>query len=148
MDLDDRSTEMVLKDAAVVCGVTEKTLGRDRDERQMPMTKRDGRWWVTVGALIDHGRLVPTSDAVTDRLASPATPARLTRRALLRVGVKSPGAPGTAAAQDVTVPDPDPQEFCDDIVKVARRRPEGRPSSRSLTKSGVGLRRSSGMFRG
>jgi hypothetical protein len=77
VNLDDQSTELTLKQAAELCGVTEKTLGRDRDDRGMAMDLRGARWWVTVGALIAHGRYTPTKDDVSERLARGKAEARV-----------------------------------------------------------------------
>ena len=70
MNLDDHTTELTLQDAAQLCGFTPKTLGRDRDERGMPMEMRGGKWWVTIGALISYDRYKPTEDGVSTRLAN------------------------------------------------------------------------------
>ena len=77
MNLDDHPTELTLKDAALLCPVAEKTLGRDRDERGMKMEFRGGRWWVTIGELVAHGRYKPTAEGVSGRLAKGKADARI-----------------------------------------------------------------------
>jgi len=77
MNVDDHKTKLSLKDAGELCGVTEKTLGRDRDERRMEMEMNGGRWWVTIETLIAHGRYKPTDEGVSTRLAKGKADARI-----------------------------------------------------------------------
>ncbi len=57
----DPSAELTLKDAAALCGVSDKTLQRDNDDGTSPVSfvKRGTRNFVTVQMLIDAGRYRP-----------------------------------------------------------------------------------------
>ena len=57
--------ELSLKDAAILVGVTEKTLRRDNESASSPIAfiKRDGHNFVTVQMLIDAGRYVPRDES-------------------------------------------------------------------------------------
>jgi hypothetical protein len=57
----DPSAELTLKDAAALCGVSDKTLQRDHDDHASPISfiRRGNRNYVTVQMLIDGGRYRP-----------------------------------------------------------------------------------------
>lgn len=59
------TAELSLKDAAILVGVTEKTLRRDNDSASSPIAfiKRDGHNYVTVQMLIDAGRYVARDES-------------------------------------------------------------------------------------
>lgn len=55
----DPATELLFADAAQLCGKSTKTLNRDEKTKRLEVSRRDGRRYVTVRALIDAGRYQP-----------------------------------------------------------------------------------------
>jgi hypothetical protein len=55
----DPTTELLFADAAELCGTSTKTLARDEKAKTLEVSRRDGRRYVTVQALIDAGRFKP-----------------------------------------------------------------------------------------
>ena len=78
MEHHDPAEELLLADAAELCGCSTKTLKRDGKDPNVPLNvvSRDGRNYVTVGDLIAAGRYKPG----TESPSAQATRTELERR--------------------------------------------------------------------